>query len=245
METVDDACMNVGILMFQGHDVLDYTGPYEVFANILRDPQSEHPRQAFDISLIAADQVIQSSRSLCVNRHLSIEEAKARIEEFDILVVPGGPLATLRGLCEHNGPELGFIQSYSSLPLRVGRRERVILSVCTGALLLGYAQLLQGRRATTHHKALDVLRFVCSSRCGSAGAESSRDTEVVKARYVDGGFLENGTRIVTSGGISSGIDASLYVLSLVAGQDMADTARRIMEFDRCTASGTLGFGLAE
>jgi transcriptional regulator GlxA family with amidase domain len=231
MQKFNDGKMHVCILMFQGHDVLDYTGPYEVFANILRNPDSEQPEQAFDITLIAADRVIQSSRSLCVNRHLSIEEAHGRIEEFDILIVPGGPVVVMKGLCRRNGPELGFIRSYASLPRRSGRQGRVILSVCTGALLLGYAQLLQGRKVTTHHKALDVLRFVCASGHGDGVA----GTEVIKARYVDGGLLDNGTRIVTSGGISSGIDASLYVLSLVAGREMAKIASQIMEFDRSSS----------
>ncbi|KAH8807446.1 class I glutamine amidotransferase-like protein [Xylogone sp. PMI_703] len=220
--------IQVCILMFQGHDVLDYAGPYEVFANVLRDPGSESPDQAFDITLIAADRVIQSSRNLCVNRHISIEEALIRILDYDILIIPGGPIYTLNALCRQDGPEMKFLLAYSSLPPRPEGNERIILSVCTGALLLGCAELLKGRKATTHHKALDVLRYICSGR----GGRDEQGTEVMVARYVDGGFLDNGTRIVTSGGISSGIDASLYVLSLVAGREMAAFAGQIMEFDR-------------
>jgi transcriptional regulator GlxA family with amidase domain len=121
-----------------------------------------------------------------------------------------------------------FLCAYAALPPRDQGRERIILSICTGALLLGCAQLLRGRKATTHHKALDVLRDACY------GAEGNDEnpTEVIETRYVDGGFLGNGTRIVTAGGISSGIDASLYVLSLVVGKEMAALAGRIMEFDR-------------
>jgi transcriptional regulator GlxA family with amidase domain len=223
--------MHVCILMFQGQDVLDYAGPYEVFANVLRDPDSECPEQIFDITLIAADRVIQSSRSLSVNRHLSLEDALTRIMDYDILIVPGGPVRTLKGLCQQNRPELEFLRSYAALPERTGRRGRVILSVCTGALLLGYIQLLRGRKATTHHKALDVLSYIC----GSTGGSGDHGTEVIKARYVDGGVLSNGTRIITSGGISSGIDASLYVLSLVAGREVAAAAMRIMEFDRSSS----------
>ena len=222
------AKIQVCILMFQGHDVLDYAGPYEVFANILRNPDAESPEQVFDITLIADDRVIQSSRNLCVNRHLSIEDAYTRIVDYDILIIPGGPVRTLNALCDRDGPEVKFLRAYASLPPRSQRRERVILSVCTGALLLGCTQLLRGRRATTHHKALDVLRHVCYN----GGATGEQATEVIKARYVDGGFLDNGTRIVTSGGISSGIDASLYVLSLVAGREMAAIAGKIMDFDR-------------
>ncbi|KAI9899699.1 hypothetical protein N3K66_006160 [Trichothecium roseum] len=250
--------MHVCILLFQGHDVLDYAGPYEVFANVLLDPDSPSPQQAFDVTLVAADRVIQSSRNLCVNRHLSIDEGLAAIEDFDILVVPGGPLGVLRRICQNHqshrhrggggggggggGPELRFLRAFARVPRQPGRCERVILSVCTGALLLGYSQLLRGRRATTHHKALDVLRYVCNGS-GSSGDGAQKGnfgaTEVIRARYVDGGRLENGTRIVTSGGISNGIDASMYVLSLVAGRDMAAAAGRIMEFDRSSSLGSV------
>jgi transcriptional regulator GlxA family with amidase domain len=219
--------IQVCFLMFQGHDVLDYAGPYEVFANIPRDPASESPDQIFEITLIAVDKIISSSRNLCVNRHISIAEAHTKITDYDILIVPGGPIRVLRDLYERNSPEMKFLCAYAGLPPRCQGRERVILSICTGALLLGCAQLLASRKATTHHKALDALRFVCRGIEGS----DERPTEVVAARYVDGGFLENGTRIVTAGGISSGIHASLYILSLVAGNEMAALARQIMEFD--------------
>lgn len=223
--------MQVCILMFQGQDVLDYAGPYEVFANVLRDPDSECPEHIFDVTLVAADRVVQSSRSLNVIPHLSLEDALARIMDYDILIVPGGPVRTLKRLCKENGPELEFLRTYATLPERTGKEGRVILSVCTGALLLGYTQLLRGRKATTHHKALDLLSYIC----GSTGGTSEYGTEVIKARYVDGGLLSNCTRIITSGGISSGIDASLYVLSLVSGREVATAAMRIMEFDRSSS----------
>lgn len=219
--------------MFQGHDVLDYAGPYEVFANILRNPSSPNPSQIFDITLIAVDRVITSSRNLSVNRHISIFEAYSRISEYDILIIPGGPIRVLRGLCALNNPELKFLSAFAALPSRFQGCERVVLSICTGALLLGWMGLLNDRRATTHHKALDVLRCVCR-RFAIEGSEEC-PTEVVSARYVDGGCLENGTRIVTAGGISSGIDASLYVMALVAGREMADKAARIIEFERCSS----------
>ncbi|KAF4341594.1 DJ-1 domain protein [Fusarium beomiforme] len=233
MEQKDNtmAKMHVCILMFQGHDVLDYTGPYEVFANVLHNPGSENPKQIFDITLIATDIIIQSSRSLCVNRHISIQEALTRIMDYDILIVPGGPVRTLKGLCRHDSTEVEFIRSFAALPQRIERQGRVILSVCTGALLLGYIGILQGRKATTHHKALDALRHIC----GSIGGSGETGTDVIRARYVDGGALSNGTRIVTSGGISSGIDASLYVLSLVTGREIATTAMQIMEFVRSSS----------
>ncbi|KAH8663617.1 class I glutamine amidotransferase-like protein [Tricladium varicosporioides] len=220
--------IQVCFLMFHGHDVLDYAGPYEVFANILRNPDSPNPSHIFDITLIAVDPVISSSRNLCVNRNMSILEAHARIEEFDILILPGGPLRVLRDLYDRKSPEMKFLSTFATLPTRRYGCSRIILSVCTGALLLGCARLLCGRRATTHHKALDALEFVCQPVQG----RDELPTEVVMARFVDAGLLDNGTRIVTAGGISCGIDASLYVMELVAGKEMADVAGEIMEYNQ-------------
>lgn len=224
--------IQVCFLMFHGHDVLDYAGPYEVFANILRNPDSTNPTHIFDITLIAVDQLISSSRNLCVNRNMSISEAHAKIDEFDILILPGGPLQVLRNLYDRKSPEMKFLSAFATLPPRRYGCSRIILSVCTGALLLGCARLLCGRKATTHHKALGALEFVCQPVQG----RDELPTEVVTARYVDAGLLDNGTRIVTAGGISCGIDASLYVMELVVGKEMADVAGEIMEYNRNVSS---------
>jgi transcriptional regulator GlxA family with amidase domain len=88
----------------------------------------------------------------------------------------------------------------------------VIASVCTGAMALAAAGLLEGRRATTHHAALEDLR-----RSGA---------DVVDARVVDDGD------IVSCGGVTSGIDLALWLVERFAGDEVADRVARDIEHDR-------------
>ena len=92
-------------------------------------------------------------------------------------------------------------------------RAQIVLSVCTGALLLAKAGLLDGLIATTHHDAINLLRE-------TAPKATVRESE----RFIDNG------QIITAAGISAGIDASLYIVSRLLGPPMAQAAARYMEY---------------
>lgn len=128
----------------------------------------------------------------------------ADLGAVDIFVVPGG-FGTRRELS--NPAMLKFIRTASDA-------ASVTLSVCTGSLLLGAIGLLDGRSATTHRDAMDELRSLGS------GA-----TILPDARIVDNG------RIITSAGISAGIDASLYIVARLFGQSAAAETARYMQYD--------------
>ena len=117
-------------------------------------------------------------------------------------MVPGG-LGTRK--LQHDGDFTEWLQSGESAPLKV--------SVCTGALLLGKAGLLDGLDATTHHVAFDLLR------------ETVPTATVHEHRR----FVDNG-RIITSAGIAAGIDMSLHVVERLLGQDVAAATARQMEY---------------
>lgn len=88
-----------------------------------------------------------------------------------------------------------------------------VMSVCTGSLILAKAGLLEGARATTHHEVFDEL------------ARLAPNTEIVRnERFVDNG------QIITSGGISAGIDMSLHVIELVYGKEAAQKTAAYMEY---------------
>jgi transcriptional regulator GlxA family with amidase domain len=115
----------------------------------------------------------------------------------DIVLVPGGQGTRV----EVDNPVLiDYLR-------RVGQRTEIATSVCTGAFLLERAGLLEGRRATTHWRSLDRLRAL-----GTVG--------VLEQRYVDEGV------VVTSAGISAGIDMALYLVGRLWGPE---TARRVQK----------------
>ncbi len=122
----------------------------------------------------------------------------------DILLIPGGK-GTRREM--ENAKLIDWIR-------RMSYSAELTLSVCTGSLLLGKAGLLDGLRATTHHNAFDLLR-----RCAPR-------TEVIE----DERILDNG-RIITSGGISAGIDMALYIVGRLCGLDEARRTAAYMEYD--------------
>lgn len=124
--------------------------------------------------------------------------------QADILVVPGGLGARHE---RHNIQTTGFIKQQA-------KRAEIVFSVCTGALLLASSGLLDGLAATTHHAALDEL---------AAAAPACR---VVRDRR----FVDNG-QIVTSAGITAGIDTALYIVQRLLGASAASETAAHMEYN--------------
>ncbi len=152
---------NVAILLFDDVEVLDFAGPFEVFA-----VASElHDYALFRVFTVAASTgLIRARNGLSVHPDYSLESAPRP----DILVIPGG--VGTRALM-NNAAISGWIAAAA------GPAE-LTLSVCSGALLLAKAGLLAGLRATTHHQVLELLR------------EVAPDTEVIAGeRYIDNGRI--------------------------------------------------------
>ncbi|ENZ79077.1 MULTISPECIES: DJ-1/PfpI family protein [Ralstonia] len=121
--------------------------------------------------------------------------------QLDVLLVPGG---YGQEALMSDEEVLGFIR-------RQAASARYVYSVCTGALLCGAAGLLQGRRATTHWTAMDALPFF--------GATPSEDRIVIDGKYV------------SAGGVTSGIDGSLIMVSLLRGETVAQELQLYMNYD--------------
>jgi len=187
----------VQVLLFDDVEVLDFAGPFEVFA-VTGLRTGPAPFQVETVGLTAAP--IRARNGLQVQPSLSIE----RSGPCDVLVIPGG-YGTRREM--HNEVLLAWIR-------RQAESARVILSVCTGSLLLARAGLLDGLDATTHHGAFDEL------------AAASPTTRVQRGRRM----VDNG-KIVTSAGISAGIDAALHVVGRLLGRGAATETAAYMEYD--------------
>lgn len=192
-----DRRRNVAILVFDGAEVLDFAGPFEVFS--VTSELNDH--RYFQVFVVAEEErPIRAVNGLRIVPDHSFDTSPAP----DVLVVSGG--AGSRREME-NPDLLGWVK-------RVSERAEVVLSVCSGARILARAGLLRGRPATTHHEVLDDLR------------ELAPDAEVRgDARFVDAG------RIVTTGGISAGIDGSFHVVERLLGREVARRTARYMEYD--------------
>lgn len=192
----------VGILIFDDVEVLDFCGPFEVFASAVREGDDDRDgRRLYRVVTIAeARDTITCRGGLLVQPHHTFEDHPS----LDVLVVPGG-YGTRREI--HNPRLINWIgRQAAAIPLTT--------SVCTGALLLAKNGLLDGKRATTHWGAIAWMRE-------QFPAVETVDDE----RVVDIGS------IVTSAGVSAGIDMALHVLEREHGLGVAQETARGMEYD--------------
>ena len=151
---------------------------------------------------------IVAGQCVTIKPEMTVEHALAKIDEFDILAVPGGNPAVLLDMIQRNTEEVKFIKAFNNTS--TGRDgDKLILSVCTGALFLGATGVLSGLKATTHHMALDVLSDLDSS----IEIVSSVASEGTPDRYVDGGINKQGKRVITAGYVFQGLNAASWYFS--------------------------------
>lgn len=187
----------VAIVLFDEVEVLDFAGPFEVFSVCGRRSQLD----PFDVYTVSErGQTIRARNGLVVTPLHSFASAPRP----DILLVPGG-FGTRREM--KNPVMLEWVAA-------TGTASEFLLSVCTGALVLACAGLLDGMAATTHHLAFNELRAVAPHSTVREGA-----------RIVDNG------RVILSSGVSAGIDMSLHVVSRLLGEDLALETARYMEYE--------------
>jgi transcriptional regulator GlxA family with amidase domain len=196
MESMVNEMRKVAILIFDEVEVLDFCGPFEVFAVTGRGLE----QKPFDVFTVAEKAgAVVARNGLSVNPRYTINDCP----QAEILIVPGG-MGTRREMS--NQTLIDWIRETA------GKAE-LTLSVCTGALLLAKAGLLDGASATTHWAALDLLREV-----------APRVTVRPDKQFVDNG------RVMTSAGISAGIDLSLYAVGKLLGEGVAAESARWMEY---------------
>jgi len=187
----------VGIVVFDEVEVLDFAGPFEVFA-ITENAAKE---KVFRVTVLGTKPgPVRARNGLTVVP----DRVYADAGPLDAVIVPGGYGAEKITILDK--PFLSWLTSVrSTVPL--------IASVCTGAFLLAEAGLLDGRRATTHH--LDFDEFE---------ARWPRVTLVRDKKWVDEG------PVVSSGGISSGIDMALHLVARLEGLETARHTATRMEY---------------
>jgi transcriptional regulator GlxA family with amidase domain len=188
----------VCMVLFDDVDTLDFSGPMEVFAITGQRATGLVP---FSVTTVAERRTppIITRSGLHVIPDYTFKDAI----QSDILVVPGGLGARHE---RTNEAMLDFIRKQA-------KNTEIIMSVCTGALLLGAAGLLDGLRATTHHAAFDEL---AATAPGCVVLQGER-------------FVDNGP-VLTTAGITAGIDAALYVVQRLLGPATASETAAHMEY---------------
>ena len=180
----------MAVLVFPGAEELDFVGFLEVLAVANR----VCGRRYFDTVIVGTEDGPIRCRG---GMNIVPDVTLTHMGSHDLFFVPGGGAGTRTGvelLAEDRGVLKAIRESYSD-----GNR---VWSVCTGALVLGKAGLLRGRKATTHHSYLERIR--------ESGAK------VVRRRVVKDG------RVTTGGGISSSIDVGLALVE----EDLGKAVRR-------------------
>jgi cyclohexyl-isocyanide hydratase len=180
--------MIIGMVIFPELTQLDLTGPYEVFGRI---PGAK-------VLLIGEDtKPLKADNGLVFTPGISFDEAP----QVDVLCVPGG-----KGVfaAMQNKKLMQFLQQQ-------GEHAKYVTSVCTGALVLAAAGLLDGYKATTHWLSLGLL-------------------SLFKVQVIEERVVIDRNRI-TGGGVTAGIDFGLHLAAIIAGEKVAKEIQLMMEYN--------------
>lgn len=193
--------LRIGILLYDGFDLIDSGGPYEVFLTASRLSERDGAGPLYEVVLISPDGAdVTAFGGLTVTRTLRADDAGS----LHTLIVPG----------------LVDIESARAQPgigaaiAKLTEASAVVASVCTGAFLLADAGVLEGRRVTTHWE--DIPNLVGEGRVGEG---------VPGVRWVDAGD------VVTSGGLTSGVHMALHLVERDFGREMAQRTARQLDVD--------------
>lgn len=191
--------IHVGILLFDGAEVLDFAGPFEFFS--VADFHKEDSEQKFTVFTVSqTGDMIKAVGGLQVQPDYSFNNAP----HIDLLIVPGGIGAYTQ---VENFHVIEWVKHVST-------GAQITASVCTGAFILAKAGLLDGKSVTTHWALLDRLEKEYPSLDVKRGVK----------------FVDQGD-IITSGGISAGINMSYFLVQKLAGIDVARKTARFMAYD--------------
>lgn len=179
--------LQIGALIYPRMDQIDFTGPFEVLSQL--------PNSSFHIAW-KEKAPIRDYHNLLLTPDMTLDEMPA----LDLFIVPGGP--GQEDLME-DPAVLDFIRKQAA-------GAQCVFSVCTGALICGAAGLLQGKRATTHWSAFNLLKYF--------GA-----TPVNERVVTDG-------KLITAAGVTAGIDGALAVAARLRGDQVAQEIQLGIEY---------------
>jgi transcriptional regulator GlxA family with amidase domain len=190
----------VAVVLFEGFTVLDVYGPVQAFASTRVPTEDGGFRRLFEIVTMAASAGVVSSGE---GPPSQAQYGFAEAPDYDILLIPGG--FGTRAAVNHTQ----FLECLAA----ASQRARITATVCTGSALLARTGLLDGKPATSNKLAWNWVV-----------QQGPKVKWVRQARWVDA------EHIVTSSGVSAGIDMALSLVARLLGRDLALTAARNMEY---------------
>jgi transcriptional regulator GlxA family with amidase domain/YHS domain-containing protein len=194
--------LNVAFVVFPGVEALDLTGPLDVLLTASNLTNGGY--HCYTVALTSAELTTDQG-----GLHLRPDYTFATAPRPDIVVVPGGPGVSR---CQQDA---AFITQLKALSGRAAQT----MSVCTGALLLAQAGVLDGRRATTHQGTTDAL------------AQQFPKVRVVRdVRYVVDG------PVLTTAGVTAGLDGAFYLVEQHSGPTVAEVVASTMQYPRLNAA---------
>lgn len=205
--------LTIGLYVFDDVEVLDFAGPYEVFTTASRVWRRQHPGAADPLAVCLIGRTGAPVRARA-GLQVQPDASITTHPPLDVLVVPGGVVTAELA----DATVAPWIKATAA-------STRITASVCTGAFLLAQAGVLEGRAATTHWEDIDDLRAMFPRLDVRTGV-----------RWVDEGA------VVTSAGISAGIDMSLHLVERLVDRDLALRTARQMDFDWATPAAVSPLG---
>ena len=231
--------------------------------------------KAFECTIAAPSPAVTSSSGLTIKADIDFKTAHEDLTYYDVLILPGG-----RGVdkvIKENSEPIALLQAYAKLQVNDPSKERTLMSIGTGSLVLGQAGLLQGLAATTHPDFYTKFEIICQEAARRGELEQTDVMEenyvVNNARFDLGDKLDEnpfiltkrpdarrkslarkgsnawkesvkrresnarratlklgGLRVITSGGVTSGLDASLYLVAAMASHESAQEVARVLQY---------------
>ncbi|KAF2814835.1 class I glutamine amidotransferase-like protein, partial [Mytilinidion resinicola] len=270
--------IKVLFVLYPDFEALDVVGPLEVLSRAQHNTK-DTATKAFECSFVGNAAAMKSAQGATLKADMDYEDATEDIEEYDVLVVPGG---LTNEIIQSKAEPLALIKKWVDVQEKNPAKERTILAVSTGSLLLAEQGLLEGLAATTHPDYYTRLETLCQN---ASTRDLSERTDVMEERYVvnnarfdlgenpdenpyivrkrpDGvaagharrksiarkgsnAWKESrrresiarrasmplgGMRVITTGGVTAGLDASLYLVASLVSHESAEEVARVMQY---------------
>ncbi|PSN70418.1 class I glutamine amidotransferase-like protein [Corynespora cassiicola Philippines] len=268
--------------LYPGYNTLDVAGPLEVLSRSLHNPKDKSSK-GFECQFVGPQAAMTSVQGLTIKADMDYEDANDELEDFDVIIVPGGE--GVFDVLKNKTEPLNLLTKYVELQEKNPAKERTVLAIDVGALLLAQQGMLEGLAATTHPDYYARLETICQD---ASTRDLSERTDVMEERYVvnnarfdlgenpdenpyiikktrqqpEGPNTQHGRRksiarkgsnawkdsrrresiarrasmplggmrIITTGGVTAGLDASLYLVGSLVSHDSALDVARVMQY---------------